>query len=300
MKERGKLFVLFLAIQVISACSNNEPVYDASGAFEAEEIIVSSEASGVIRTLDLEEGKDLKAGQQVGYVDSLQLYLRKKQVQAQINALLSKKPNVAVQLAAMQTQLKTAEKEKNRISKLLEADAATGKQLDDIQAQIEVINKQIAAQQSSLELTVAGISKDAMPLYVQVEQLEDQLAKCKIVNPIDGTVLVKYAEQNETTAAGKALYKIADLRFILLRAYITGNQLPQVRLNQDVKVYTDDGLGGFKETIGTISWISDKAEFTPKTIQTKDERANQVYAIKIKVKNEGAYKIGMYGEVKFQ
>lgn len=212
--------------------------------------------------------------------------------------MLSKKPNISVQLAALQSQLKSAEKEKIRISNLVEGGAATKKQLDDIIASIDIINKQIHAQQSSLTISSTGISSDAMPLYVQIEQINDQLAKSKIINPINGTVLSKYAEPNEMATTGKALYKIADLSTIILRAYISGNQLQQVKLNQKVKVLTDDGKGGTKETAGAIIWVSDKAEFTPKTIQTKDERANMVYAIKVKVVNDGSYKIGMYGEIK--
>ena len=287
-------------IFLMTACNNNKPSFDASGSFEAEETIISSEASGTIKQFNIEEGQTLKAGQSIGYIDSTQLYLKKKQLETQIKALLSKKPNISVQLSALQSQLATAEKEKIRIANLVKGDAATTKQLDDITASIEVIKKQIEAQKSSLEISSEGIGKDATPLYVQIEQLNDQLAKCNIINPTNGTVLSKYAEQNEMANTGKALYKIADLSTIILRAYISGNQLPQVKLNQKVKVSTDDGKGGFKETEGTIIWINDKAEFTPKTIQTKDERANMVYAIKVKVVNDGSYKIGMYGEIKFQ
>ncbi len=287
-------------IFLMTACNNNKPSFDASGSFEAEETIISSEASGTIKQFNIEEGQTLKAGQSIGYIDSTQLYLKKKQLETQIKALLSKKPNISVQLSALQSQLATAEKEKIRIANLVKGDAATTKQLDDINASIEVIKKQIEAQKSSLEISSEGIGKDATPLYVQIEQLNDQLAKCNIINPTNGTVLSKYAEQNEMASIGKALYKIADLSTIILRAYISGNQLPQVKLNQKVKVSTDDGKGGFKETEGTIFWINDKAEFTPKTIQTKDERANMVYAIKVKVVNDGSYKIGMYGEIKFQ
>jgi HlyD family secretion protein len=200
----------------------------------------------------------------------------------------------------LQEQLKTAEKERTRVANLVKGDAATPKQLDDINAQIEVLKKQIEAQKSTLSISSEGLGKDVVPLQVQIEQLNDQLAKCNIINPTNGTVLAKYAEANEMTTTGKPLYKIADLSNIILRAYITGNQLTQVKLNQKVKVLTDDGKGGYKETEGTIIWINDKAEFTPKTIQTKDERANMVYAIKVKVKNDGAYKVGMYGEIKFQ
>ena len=285
---------------VLTACNNNKVSFDASGSFEAEETIISSEATGTIKQFELEEGQMLQSGQTVGYIDSTQLYLKKKQLLAQTKATASRKPNVSAQLAALQSQLATAQKEKVRITNLVNGDAAPQKQLDDINAQIDVLKKQIEAQKSSLDISTESINSDVLPLQVQVEQLNDQLAKCKIINPANGTVLTKYAEANEMTATGKPLYKIADLSNIILRAYITGDQLTQVKLNQTVKVLTDDGKGGYKETEGTISWINDKAEFTPKTIQTKNERANMVYAIKVKVKNDGTYKIGMYGEIKFQ
>lgn len=279
-----------------SACKN-ENTFDASGSFEAVEVIISAEANGVLEEFNIEEGQVLQAEQMIGYIDSTQLFLKKKQLETQIVALLAKKPNIPVQLSALQEQLKTAEIEQQRITNLVKLDAATTKQLDDVNAQIEIIKKQIDAQKSTLVISSEGINKDILPIQVQVEQLNDQLQKCKIINPINGTVLTKYAEQNEMTAAGKALYKIADLSTIILRVYISSNQLAQVKLNQKVKVHIDDGSGGLKENEGTITWISDKAEFTPKTIQTKAERANMVYAVKIKMPNDGVYKIGMYGEV---
>ncbi len=285
---------------LLTACNNNKTSFDASGSFEAEETIISSEATGTIKQFEIEEGQTLQAGQFVGYIDSTQLFLKKKQLLAQVNAMLSKKPNVSAQVATLQSQLQTAQKEKDRITNLVKCDAAPQKQLDDINAQIDVIKKQIEAQKSSLDISTEGISKDAVSVTTQIEQLNDQLAKCKLINPTNGTVLTKYAEANEMTASGKPLYKIADLSNIILRAYITGDQLPQIKLNQKVKVLTDDGKGSYKETDGVIIWINDKAEFTPKTIQTKNERANMVYAIKVKVKNDGTYKIGMYGEIKFQ
>jgi HlyD family secretion protein len=284
----------------LTSCNKNKSNFDASGSFEAEETIISSEAIGTIKQFDIEEGQVLKKGEFIGYIDTTQLYLKKKQLESQIKAMLSKKPNLSVQISAMQSQLATAENEKIRISNLIKGDAATPKQLDDINASIDVIKKQIEAQKSSLNIAIEGLGKDASSMLVQIEQLNDQLAKCKIINPKEGTVLTKYSEVNEMAATGKALYKIADLSNIILRVYITGNQLPKIKLNQNVKVYTDDGNGKFNETEGIITWINDKAEFTPKTIQTKDERANMVYAMKVKVKNEGTFKIGMYGEIKLQ
>ena len=284
---------------IMLACAKSKNEFDASGSFEAEEIIISSEASGTIKQFDIEEGQKLTAGQYIGYIDSTQLYLKKKQLQAQIDALLGKKPDVSTQLASLQEQLKATLTEQSRITNLVNAGAATPKQLDDINAQANVLKKQITAQKSTLDITSSGYNKEAHPLQIQIEQINDQLAKSKIVNPINGTVIGKYAEPNELAATGKPLYKIADLSTLILRAYISGDQLPQIKLNQKINVNTDDGKGGYKTTEGLITWISDKAEFTPKTIQTKDERANMVYAIKIKVVNDGSLKIGMYGEVKF-
>jgi len=280
------------------SCTDSPPAFDASGTFEAEETIISAEAQGRLQVFDIREGQVLQSGQQIGHIDSVQLFLKKKQLEAQIAALLGKKPDIPVQMSVLREQMKAAEREKNRIENLLKGDGATPKQLDDINAQIEVLKRQIAAQRSVLDISSGSINKDAVPLRVQVEQLEDLLKKCRIVNPVSGTVLAKYAETNEMAAIGKPLYKIADLSNIILRAYVTGNQLAQITLNKQVTVLTDDGLGGYRQAEGTITWISSKAEFTPKTIQTKDERANRVYAIKVRVENNGAYKIGMYGELR--
>jgi len=284
---------------LLTIACKNERAFDASGSFEAVETIISAEANGIIKEFNIEEGQILQPGLFIGYIDSTQLFLKKKQMETQMVALLAKKPNIPVQLSALQEQLKAAEIEQQRISNLVKSDAATTKQLDDINAQIEVIKKQINAQKSTLVISSEGINKDIQPLQIQVAQLDDQLQKCKIINPVNGTVLTKYAEESEMAATGKALYKIADLTTIILRAYISADQLPQVKLNQSVKVYTDNGTGGFTENEGTITWISDKAEFTPKTIQTKEERANMVYAMKVKMNNDGTYKIGMYGEINF-
>lgn len=293
-----KKFIILLAI-IVAGCAGNHMEYDASGTFEAVETIVSAEATGLIKSFTLEEGQDLKANQVVGYIDSVQLYLKKKQLEAQISAVLSKKPNIASQVASLQEQLKQATREQQRVANLLKADAATQKQLDDATAQVEIIKKQIAGQESSLGITSKSLNVESEPLLVQIAQLNDQLAKCKIVNEVNGTVLTKYAETNEMTTTGKPLYKIADLSQITLRAYVTGDQLSSIKVGQTVTVLIDAADNTYKEYPGEIQWISSKAEFTPKTIQTKDERANLVYAIKIRVKNDGLIKIGMYGEVKF-
>jgi HlyD family secretion protein len=289
---------IILVTSLFASCNREKDKYDASGTFEAVETIVSAEASGVIRQLQIGEGQELKKGQMIGYIDSTQLHLRRKQMEAQIKAVLGKTPNVSTQVAAMEEQLVQANREQQRLSKLVKADAATQKQLDDVNTQIAVLEKQIAATRSSLGITSSGLNAETVPLQVQIEQLDDQISKCRIVNPIEGTVLVKYAEENEMTMNGKALYKIADMHNITLRCYLTGDQLTKVGIGQNVTVLTDDGKETYKEHKGRITWISDKAEFTPKTIQTKDERANLVYAMKISLVNDGSLKIGMYGEVK--
>lgn len=287
-----------LSLFLLSSCKDKDKGFDATGTFEAIETIISAEAAGTIKAFDVQEGQTLTVGQSIGYIDSVQLYLKKRQLQTQAKALLGKKPSVNTQLAALQSQLATAQRERTRIQNLLRDDAVPAKQLDDINAQIDLISKQVAAQRSTLDLSVSGIDKDVQPIEVQMLQIEDQLQKSKIVNPINGTVLTKYAEVNEMASIGKPLYKVADLSNMILRVYISGDQLALVKLNQKVRVFTDDGNNGFKETEGVITWINSKAEFTPKTIQTKNERANQVYAVKVQVKNDGLYKIGMYGEIK--
>jgi len=285
---------------LFTSCNSDENNFDASGSFEATETIISSEAAGTLIAFNIEEGETVKKGQIIGSIDSTQLYLKKKQLEEQIASMLSKKPNISLQLSAFETQLKTANVEKMRVEKLVNDNAATRKQLDDINGQIAVIESQIAALKSSLTISSQGITNDANTIEIQIEQINDQLRKCRIVSPMDGTVLTTYANEHELTAPGKPLYKLADLNEIILRVYISGNQLTQVKLNQEVAVFTDNGKGEMVQSKGKITWISDKGEFTPKTIQTKDERANMVYAIKVKVKNDGRFKIGMYGEIQFQ
>ena len=291
--------VIILSLTLLTISCKEERQFDASGSFEAEEYIISAEGMGVIKQFSIEEGQLLQAGSIVGFIDTTQLYLKKKQLEAQIGAVLSRKPDIQVQIASLEEQIASILKEKERFTKLVKSDAATQKQLDDIDNQYKMLKKQLQAQQSQLSITSDGVTKESVPLRVQMDQIEDQIQKCIIINPITGTVLTRYAKAHETTANGKPLYKIADLSNIILRAYISGDQLPKVRLNQKVKVFTDNGDGTFHETEGVITWISDKAEFTPKTIQTKNERANLVFAIKVSVVNDGKFKIGMYGELNF-
>ncbi len=293
------IYIIACLLLTVTACHKQEKDIDASGTFEGSEVIISSEATGVVKQLDIEEGQLLEAGQYLGYIDTVQLFLRKKQLIAQIRSTLSQRPDVNKQLAALQVQLSSAEREQKRVASLVKADAATPKQLDDANAQVEMIRRQITAQTSSLGIASGSISQQAHPLEVQVEQLNDQLARCRIINPVKGTVLSKYTEANEISTVAKPLYKIADLGSLVLRAYVTGDLFAKVKLGQTVKVLVDDGAGKYRTYQGTVEWISNKAEFTPKTIQTKDERANLVYAVKIRVRNDGLLKIGMYADVKF-
>ena len=294
------VFVISFFAFTILSCSDNEDNFFATGTFEAKEIIVSTGVGGKIIQLNVEEGTMLEANKVVGYIDTTQLYLKKLQLRAQINAVLSKQPDINSQLAALQEQIKTANTEKIRIENLLLAGIATQKQSDDINAQIKVLQKQLEAQQKALEITSSSIYNEVNPLTYQIAQIDDQLINSQILNPIDGTVLTKYAEQGEFTAPGKAIYKIADVRNMTLRAYISGSQLSSIKQGQSVIINVDGEDGAMQTVDGTIYWISDKAEFTPKTIQTKEERANLVYAIKIRVVNDGSLKIGMYGEVNLQ
>lgn len=285
-----------LSVILISfACGRDSEIYDASGSFEATEIIVSSEVGGKILEMNIEEGDSVEGGAALGQIDTVQLWLKKRQILATVRALEARRPELRKQIAAIEEQISVQTREKERIERLLKAGAATGKQLDDINASISILTKQLDAQRSSLANTSGGLTEDASALMIQADQLDDQLKRSRITSPITGTILTKYAEAGEVTGAGKPLFKIADMDRMILKAYITSDILTQVKQGQSVKVYADFGEEGSREYEGKIVWISDKAEFTPKTIQTKDERANLVYAVKIAVKNDGYLKIGMYG-----
>lgn len=286
------------AFLLLTSCGSKNSEYDASGTFEATEVIVSAEANGKIMEFNIQEGDLLKANQEVGFIDSVQLYLKKMQIKSGMNTVESRRPDIRIQIAATQQQIETAKTEKKRIENLLKANAANQKQLDDINAQIAVLEKQLEAQKSSLEITNKSIGSESSGFEIQLAQIDDQLLKCHIKSPIDGTVLVKYSENGELAMQGKALFKVADTQNMFLRAYITSSQLTTLKIGQKVKVFSDFGEGEKREYEGVITWISSKSEFTPKTIQTQDERANLVYAVKIAVKNDGFLKIGMYGSIK--
>lgn len=288
------LLLLFAA----SSCRKGDDI-DASGSFEAVETIISAEATGQVLALDLEEGQELDAGQVVGQIDSTQLAARRLQLVKNRRALLSGRPEAGVQAEALRKELARAVADRDRTARLVQGAVATQRQLDDANAAVATLQARLAAQESSLRVATTSIDAQASTVDAQLAELDDQLRKSTIVNPIRGTVLTKYAEPFEMTVVGRPLYRIADLSTIILRAYITGDQLARARLNQAVTVLADDGKGGFREAEGVITWISDKAEFTPKTIQTRNERANLVYAVKVRVANDGAYKIGMYGALRF-
>jgi HlyD family secretion protein len=288
-----------LGLLFIFSCNKGNDKFDATGTFEATEVIVSSEASGKLIAFNLEEGQALKEGQIIGAIDSTQLYLSRLQLRENQKAVLAGKPDITTQVQATKREIENTLVEKTRVENLVRGEVASQKQLDDINTKLAVLESRLAAQQSSLKTTTSSLTEQSNAINVQMMMVDDQLRKCTIVNPVEGTVLTKYAMQNEVTLPGKALYKIADLSTLILRAYVSGNQLPQFKLGQTVDVLVDAPEGEYKTYKGTITWVSDKAEFTPKTIQTKDERANLVYAIKISVKNDGYLKLGMYGEVKF-
>lgn len=288
-----------LMILSIVSCSNGDQEFDASGNFEATEIIVSSEATGRIMELNIEEGALVEKGLKLGYVDTIQLQLQKERLHATSAAIKSRKADIPKQIAAVDQQVSNLQIEKTRAERLIEVGAGNTKTLDDINAQIRTLQRQRTAQLSSLENGNMSADREDTAIEIQIRQLEDQLARCKIFSPINGTVLGKYAEAGEITAAGKPLFKVADMETIILRAYITTGQLTKLKIGDSVKVFADFGEKNQRSYDGTISWIADKAEFTPKTIQTKEERENLVYAIKVIVRNDGYLKIGMYGELQF-
>ncbi|NND05882.1 MAG: HlyD family efflux transporter periplasmic adaptor subunit [Saprospiraceae bacterium] len=316
--------VLVLLMLSGMACTSEIREFDASGTFEATEIIVSAQATGAISSFTANEGDHLQAGDSLIKIDATQLSLQKGQLVASIEAVRDKQgdagPQIDVlqekmmaansQVQTLETQLETQLKELKRIEKMYRAEAATEQQYDRTKGQVDVLRQQIAASKNQVQVIDAqmdaakrsvaiqnrGITSEIKPLEKKINLLDDQLAKSVVINPINGTLLTKYAYQGEFVSIGKPLYKIADLRIMALRAYVDGTQLNQIKLGEEVDVYIDQG-NDHKAYQGKITWVSDRAEFTPKTIQTKDERANLVYAIKIQVPNDGYLKIGMYAEV---
>jgi len=295
-----KNVIVLMAVIAFAACSGGGDEHDATGMFEATEVIVSAEQTGKLLYFDVDEGDVLAKGQQVGLVDTVQLQLRAMQLGATKEAYASQRPDIEKQIAATRQQLAKAELEVKRYSALVRDKAANRKQLDDAESSVRVLRRQLDAQLSQLNNTTGSLNRQMDAAEIQRRQVIDNLEKCRVKSPIGGTVLDKYAEAGEYATPGKPLFKIADVADMKLRAYVDAPQLTSLKVGQPVKVYADFGEDGNREYKGVIEWISDKAEFTPKTIQTHDERANLVYAVKIAVKNtDGLIKIGMYGEVDF-
>lgn len=292
-------FAYPLLVLLAASCVEGNKAYDASGVFESTEVTVSAEGNGKILSLDIQEGDRLEAGQIVGCIDTVQLHLSEVQLEASRRAVGSGRLDISRQIAALESQIGKQRQELDRFTKLEKAGASNRKQVEDIQAQIETLERQLAAQEESLNSSNRNVSGQADALEAQIEQIRDRIHKCVITSPVAGTVLAKYSEAGEFAALGRALFKVADIDNIRLRAYITADQLTTLKLGQQVRVFADQGSYGRKEYAGTLIWISDKAEFTPKTIQTRDERANLVYAVKIAVENDGLIKLGMYGDIKF-
>ena len=287
-----KISIFILATIGLISCDRNNNKADGYGNFEATEITVSSEANGKIEFLKIEEGDVLKPLTQVGLIDTLQLYFTKQQLIASKNSITAKSANVLSQKSVLLEQLKTAQIENKRINNMYIENAATKRQVDEIDGRVNVIEKQI----QSVNTQNAPIISELKTIDVQIEKINDQIEKSKITNPISGTVLTKYSEPGEITAFGKPLYKIANISEMTLRVFISETQLSQIKMGQEVFVKID-GLEEMKTYKGTISWIASQAEFTPKIIQTKEERINLVYAVKVKVKNDGSLKIGMPAEM---
>lgn len=284
---------------MMAACGGNEKEYDATGTFEATETTVFAEQSGALLSFDVNEGDNIEADKEVGLIDTTQTWLKIQQLNATKEVYQSQKPDMELQIAATRQQLVKAQQDEQRYKELVADGAAPSKMLDDASNQVKVLQKQLDAQVSLLSTNTRALDKQTAAADVQVSQLRDMLRKCHIVTPTKGNVLEKYVERGEFVNTGKPLLKIADTEAMHLRAYVTSSQLQNIKLGQNVKVFADYGDNQRKEYEGTISWISSRSEFTPKTILTDDERADLVYAIKVAIHNDGFVKIGMYGEVKF-
>jgi HlyD family secretion protein len=293
-------FLILLAVVLLTACNSSKNQADASGVFETKEIIVSAKGSGEIICFNMEEGQTVEAFAILGYIDTTQLYLKKLQLEMNAKAIKNQFVDISKQTAALEQQIATAKTEKTRIENLLKSEAATPKQLDDINAQIATLEKQLEATKTSMQQANSGVEDTKSGVAVQIAQINDQIKNSIIQTPITGTILSKYAEAGELAIQGKPLFKVADMNNMYLRAYITASQLTELKIGQQVKVFSDMGKSDHRAYQGTVTWISDKAEFTPKTIQTRDERANLVYAVKIWVKNDGYIKKGMYGELRIK
>lgn len=290
--------IVCIAAAALAMSCGTEAEFDAQGSFEATEVVVSAEAAGRILWLDAEEGTIVEPGVTIGQIDTLQLDLQRRQLEAQQAALIASRPDIRAQAAALREQIAKQERELTRVQNLLRDGAATTKQRDDIEAQIRILQSQLSAALSSLDKSTVTIDGNAAVVEAQIAALDDRIARCRIASPIAGIVLAKYAEAGELAAVGKPLLKVADLEHLYLRAYFTSEQLAAIRVGDAVTVTADFGGDQRYDYEGRITWISPESEFTPKTIQTRDSRANLVYAAKIAVQNDGRLKIGLAGEVR--
>lgn len=294
-----KIILLAGVAMMLHACGNKENEYDATGVFESTETTVYAEQSGALMAFNVEEGDVINNGKEVGLIDTTQLWLKIQQAGATKSVYQSQKPELEKQIAATRQQLVKAKQDQQRYKELVADGAAPSKMLDDANSQVEVLQRQLDAQISSLTVSTNALDKQMAATDVQTDQLRDQLRKCHILAPTKGMVLEKYVERGEFVSTGKPLFKIADTENMYLRAYVTSTQLKDIKVGQKVTVFADYGNGEKKEYQGKITWISTRSEFTPKTILTDDERADLVYAIKVTIKGDGYVKIGMYGEVGF-
>lgn len=292
-----KIILLTTATALLASCQS-KPAYDATGIFEATTVTVSAETSGKILSLDITEGDTVRAGRCVVVVDTTLLVLQGKQIESQQSSAENSSPDIAAQAASLRSQIAHQQNECERIARLLADGAATQKQSDDANAALRTLRAQLDGLLSTLVKNKNSISDNAVALQYQREQIDEQIAKSSIKSPIDGMVLSKYAEAGEYATPGRQLFKVANLNDIYLRSYFTANQLADLRIGQKVTVIADFGGDEQFEYPGTISWIAQESEFTPKSIQTNDSRANLVYAVKVAVKNDGRLKLGQYGEVR--
>ena len=290
--------IVYIVAAMLAVSCGTEAEFDAQGTFEATEVVISSEAAGRILTFDIEEGMTIEREESIAVIDSVQLHLQRSQLEAQLSALLNSRPDVQTQVSSLREQIATLKVEQRRIENMLRDGAATEKQKDDIDSQIRILESQLSATLSTLNTNTSTINSNAEAIRVQISALDDRIAKCRAMSPISGTVLVKYAQEGELATVGKPLVKIADLGNIYLRTYFTSDQLANIKLGDEVTVTADFGGEERYDYVGRVAWISAESEFTPKTIQTKDSRANLVYAVKIAVENDGRLKIGLAGEVK--
>lgn len=300
MKKQIFYVATAAALLALGSCTDRSREFDACGQIEATEVVVSAEANGRIIALQLTEGDKLTAGEVVGVIDSVQTYLQKEELVRKRSNTQTKWVDIDRQLASQYAQLNKLKSDRERYQALEAKDAATRKQVDDLVSQIAVTEREIAAQRQNYERNNAGIREELALYDVQIAEKDDQLSKCRIVAPIDGTVLTKFAETGELVTSGKSLFKLADLKQVYVRAYLTTAQLAEVKLGDTVQVTIEDGTDKPRTYEGRLVWIADEAEFTPKNIQTKDERADLVYAAKIALDNDGYLKLGMYAYVRFQ